>query len=93
MDRYTVLVAAASIGAIKDDRIPGLWHAPGHPELTTGQMMDLFGRMVQNMLRKEREALDASAQNAKFRREADEANAAYMRIAEERNREGDSQAG
>ena len=45
MDRYTVLVAAASIGAIKDDRIPGLWHAPGHPELTTGQMMDLFGRM------------------------------------------------
>ena len=93
MHSHIIRTAASSIGAVEDERIPGLWHAPGHPELTTGQMMDLFGRMVQNMLRKEREALDASAQNAKFRREADEANAAYMRIAEERNREGDSQAG
>lgn len=49
MDQNTVRVAAASLGAVEDDRIPGLWHMPGHPELTTGQLIDLFGRMAQNV--------------------------------------------
>lgn len=32
---------AKSLGAVPDDRIPGLWHLPGYPELTTGQMVGL----------------------------------------------------
>jgi len=37
---------AAEIGAVKDDRIPGLWHLPGYPELTTGQMIGVAVRAV-----------------------------------------------
>ena len=37
---------AAEIGAVKDDRIPGLWHLPGYPELTTGQMIGIDVRAV-----------------------------------------------
>lgn len=34
--------AAASIGAAPaPGPIPGLWNVPGHPELTTGQMLML----------------------------------------------------
>lgn len=29
------------IGAVEAD-IPGLWNVPGHPELTTGQLLVLF---------------------------------------------------
>lgn len=35
--------AAAKVGAVQAD-IPGLWNAPGHPELTTGQLLDLASR-------------------------------------------------
>ena len=40
--------AARVMGATPAD-IPGLWNVPGHPELTTGQLLDLFGRMAQNV--------------------------------------------
>lgn len=39
----TIEQAAATIGAIRAD-IPGLWHAPGYPELTTGQLLDAAKR-------------------------------------------------
>lgn len=32
--------AARKIGATATD-IPGLWNAPGHPELTTAQLMNI----------------------------------------------------
>lgn len=37
--------AAERIGARPSD-IPGLWTAPGYPELTTGQLMSVAGRLV-----------------------------------------------
>lgn len=36
--------AAAKLGASKAS-IPGLWNAPGYPELTTGQMLDIASRL------------------------------------------------
>lgn len=38
--REAVLRAARRIGAQPSD-IPGLWNAPGYPELTTGQLLSL----------------------------------------------------
>ncbi|RSU57992.1 hypothetical protein [Sphingobium yanoikuyae] len=35
--------AAKKLGAVPAD-IPGLWNVPGHPELTTGQLIDLAAR-------------------------------------------------
>lgn len=35
--------AANKLGAVPAD-IPGLWNVPGHPELTTGQLIDLAAR-------------------------------------------------
>lgn len=33
--------AARRIGAVPADRVPGLWNIPGHPELTTNQMLQV----------------------------------------------------
>lgn len=41
--RNAVRSAAAILSAVEDDRIAGLWHAPGYPELTTGQLLQVAG--------------------------------------------------
>lgn len=38
------IAAAQRIGATRAD-IPGLWNAPGYPELTTGQLLDIASRL------------------------------------------------
>lgn len=48
VDPNIIRAAASSLGAVPAD-IPGLWNVPGHPELTTGQLLDLFGRMARNV--------------------------------------------
>lgn len=35
-----VLMAAKQLGAVQSD-IPGLWNAPGYPELTTAQLLGI----------------------------------------------------
>lgn len=42
--------AAAIVGAVEDDRIPGLWHAPGYPELTTGQLFQVAAHIRREAL-------------------------------------------
>lgn len=37
--QQAVDAAASKLGASADDSIPGLWHAPGYPELTSGQLL------------------------------------------------------
>ena len=39
--RAMVESAAALVGALPDQTIPGLWHVPGYPELTTGQLLQI----------------------------------------------------
>lgn len=41
--RSMVEAAAASIGAVRSE-YPGLWNAPGYPELTTGEVLDMARR-------------------------------------------------
>ncbi len=37
--------AAKALGATRAD-IPGLWNAPGYPELTTGQLLDIAAALT-----------------------------------------------
>ena len=39
-----IMQAALRIGATPAD-IPGLWNAPGYPELTTGQLLDIASKL------------------------------------------------
>ncbi|MGE4322440.1 MAG: hypothetical protein AB7E60_05365 [Sphingobium sp.] len=48
VEPHIIATAASSLGASPAD-LTGLWNVPGHPELTTGQMLDLFVRMATNM--------------------------------------------
>jgi hypothetical protein len=37
---FSIMDAARRVGAVPTD-IPGLWHVPGYPELTTMQMLQV----------------------------------------------------
>ena len=39
-----VAQAATKLDAKPDTRIPGLWHVPGYPELTTNQLLSVAAR-------------------------------------------------
>lgn len=42
----TIEAAAKIVGATPAD-IPGLWNAPGYPELTTGQLLQIAARLME----------------------------------------------
>lgn len=42
----SIVEAARKLNATPSD-IPGLWNAPGYPELTTGQLLSVAGKSVE----------------------------------------------